>query len=624
MSNPAHLSNKPRLLPGALLSGVSYYALTQSGPVLTDWAVNPVPAVALGLSVVGGMTTLVAVVSKLGTFFDWWGATRPTYLKGSAAWLESLSELGDDYIKHGSSPYFGFWKGRLRKRAVRVKQAAAAVTVGSTGSGKSTSGVIPQILSITEGKMIFDFKGSLTCQMAEFLRERGEDVRILNFANTYTDILGETDGYNPTSVISDCFKRWGGLRQVYEILDEMAFQIYPELSGPTNDNANGYFRTASRSMICFVILTFVFSDGEQATMGAAARLFQNRTDLLNAALWAVGRLEALAHHDHTVAGSSDGYVRMDLESSWWATSDLHSDDDIAELITRYRDDAERVVHLLTEGDPRTTDPFIEGAQQAMRKFAMATRGHTVTSSSTFRFYQAKDEGKTLSVFFLADANAMEAQAPLITLVQWCMTQELMRHPDKGKEVFLLCDEASNFLIGNLRGLLTYARGYGLRLHLFLQNFSSFVKRYDKATLSTLLSEADIFQFMPGTREPEVLDYVEKRMGHASIVTRRRRGQRHDGEFKIEGVDYSEESRPLMTALEISQCKKAILFIKNYRPFLADVPPYARVKPWRDQVGIDPFHGKPYRLRTKYSYRVRNHPLSLSLTNYFKKIIGKAD
>ncbi len=291
------------------------------------------------------------------------------------------------------------------------------------------------------------------------------------------------------------------------------------------------------------------------------------------------------------------FAEMPLYDSPWAKASIHNPDEVERFIHTYKDDASRIVHLLTDADPRTADPFVEGSYQKMKRFRMASRGHAVTSSSNCRFAEMKNEETPTSFFLIADANAMEAQGPIIEIIQWCMTQELKRHENKHVKVYLLADETSNFKIHDLSGLITYARGYGLRLHLYLQNFSAFRTTYNQETLATVLSEAEIQQFLPGIREDEVLQFIERKQGQVSIIVRKRR-RRSDG--GIETVDYSEEGRAALTADEIRRLDQAIVFIRRRKPVLTDVPKYAEVDPWRNEVDPDPFHGnKPFLLPVRY-------------------------
>ncbi|MEM9375593.1 MAG: TraM recognition domain-containing protein [Pseudomonadota bacterium] len=310
---------------------------------------------------------------------------------------------------------------------------------------------------------------------------------------------------------------------------------------------------------------------------------------------------------------------MPLEDSPWATSGLHDPLDIENYIADYRNRSKRVMALLSAKRQGGENSFLEGSQQSLAPFSVAGRAHGVTGGSTFSFSEMKDDGPPTTVFLIADANAMKAQMPLISLVQWCMIQELRRHPAKHKPVTLLCDEAANFCISGLNNLMTTARGYGLRLHLFLQNFSAFTVTYSKETLDTLLSEAEILQFMPQTRQDAVVDYVFGRLGEESIVVTSHRGQRGHG---VDGVDYREESKPLHTRDEIRRCKQSIVFVRNNKPIKTDTPPIAAIHPWRKQVGVDPFHGKPWRLPIKLRYR-RNEAVSFGLRfkHFWRRIRG---
>ncbi|MEL6667050.1 MAG: TraM recognition domain-containing protein [Pseudomonadota bacterium] len=258
-------------------------------------------------------------------------------------------------------------------------------------------------------------------------------------------------------------------------------------------------------------------------------------------------------------------------------------------------------------DSRTADPFLEGAQQRMvRKFGIATRGHKITSRSTFRAADQKEGSNPTTVILVADPNTLEAQGELISHIQWCFLQEWKRHPNKHRPVYLIADEIANFKIHGLGSLLTFGRGFGLRIIAFLQNFSSFRETYSEEVLRTLLSEAEIQLFLPGTREQEVLDHVSKKMGDASVMTRSKRGDRQDGGFGIDGVDYREDGRALKTPDELRRGDKAALFIRRNMVAMVSIIPFAAIDVFRDIVGIDPFHGKKWILpiRMRFSRKLR--------------------
>ena len=101
------------------------------------------------------------------------------------------------------------------------------------------------------------------------------------------------------------------------------------------------------------------------------------------------------------------FSKMPLEDSPWVTSGVHSAQDIQYLMEDFESQAIRVTHVLGEADGRTSDPFIEGAQQNMDRYSVATRTHKVTGGSTCQFAEMKDDGPVTNFFLIADAQCYE-------------------------------------------------------------------------------------------------------------------------------------------------------------------------------------------------------------------------
>ncbi|MDJ0922256.1 MAG: type IV secretory system conjugative DNA transfer family protein [Henriciella sp.] len=587
-----------RLLPSLVIGGAAYWVYSKTGPAMIGAEFILVPSLALGMCTIALFSGLAQITKGFGDLFEWLSAQQTTGLKGTAGLVKALRELGDDYEPKKLGPYWGAFEEKPGRYTEIISQIeGSAMVCGTSSSGKSSSIVIPTILTIPSSKLVLDFKsGNLACQLAEPLRREGETVRILNFANANIDILGESDCYNPAHIITDCFRRKDGILEVFELLEEEAEQIYPE---PAESNSgqtdNTYFRNGSRFLISWTNLTTRLIDGETATMGDSATMLMDRDSMLRHALWGCGRLPTSEDPEHPE------YASMPLEECEWAKNDLHDPQDVIDFISRYRAMCARVVKLLTDTDSRTADPFLEGAQQMMiSKFGIATRSNKITNKSTFRFSDQKEGKRPTTVFLVVDPNTLKAQGPLISHIQWCAMQEWKRHPNKHRPTYLIADECANFLIHDLGKLLTFARAY-CRMILFLQNFSSFRDAYSQEILSTLLSEAEIQLYLPGTREKEVLEYVVSKMGETSVMTRGKRGDRANGGLSIDGVDYREEGRPLMTADELRRTDDAVLFIRRNMAALVSVIPYAAIDAFRLIVGIDPFHGKKWLLPTQLRF-----------------------
>ncbi|MGP1275209.1 MAG: type IV secretory system conjugative DNA transfer family protein [Caulobacterales bacterium] len=556
----------------------SFMALRHIGPIFNDAGDFSFLTAGAGLALAVSGTLLVSEgFYRLGQFFRWRDAHAPRGNKGDGGFARSIRELRKDLIPF---PMPGPYWGVLNGRAIFADFTMACV-LGPTGSGKNIGHNDPNILSIEESKKILDLKGDTTPVYADALRKRGEEVRILNFGAMLTESLGDSDQYNPLNLIADCFFV-GSIQDVTNELTEFSLIIYPEPRGESGSNDNRYFRDGSRTLIRFAICVVVLINGYNATLGDALALLQDRESLLWHAYWVAGRLE-----DET-----GGNVEFPIFESPWVTRQVSGD--VERFADYLRGLAAGIADLLQADDSRTVDSFLQGALQAMEPYNCTTRAHTITKNSTFRFADMKEPGRTVTVFLLADATRLEANKPIIELVQHCAMTEWKRSPHKAKPVYFLANESANFLIHNLREILTFLRGYGVHVALYLQGLSAFVAAYSKETLDTVLSEQDAFLVLPGQTEPETLKLLESYLSQESYIERDHSGDGR-GPSGLRGFGIREAGRPVMTAEAIRRSKHAILWLKKNRPALVSLPSIASIAPFRTQQAINPFYGKPYRL-----------------------------
>ena len=283
--------------------------------------------------------------------------------------------------------------------------------------------------------------------------------------------------------------------------------------------------------------------------------------------------------------------------------DRHSIDDVLAFKSHVEDTASSVVDLLTAEGVTSATSFLTGGQQGLKRFGVTTRVHQVTSATTFRFADLKE--KPMTVFIVGDASRKNAQKDAMALLQFCMFQELKRHPNLHTPVHFICDEATNFYIHDLQSLLTWGRGYGIRIHLIIQFFSEFRQVYGEEAFRTLLDAIEILQILPGISETTAIELIQKMLGEESVVVE---SLSSEGIFKGVGSrQYSEQGKPLFTADQIRRLKKTILFIRQNKPMLVDLPPIAAISPFRKQIAVDPFHGKPFLKRVKLRLEGRDGP-----------------
>lgn len=319
---------------------------------------------------------------------------------------------------------------------------------------------------------------------------------------------------------------------------------------------------------------------------------------------------------------STNYSKMPIEDSPWITQ--HDPEDVENYTSFYRGLATKVADLLAQEDSRAAESFLTGAQQALVRYNITTRAHKTTKRSSFRFSDLKEGDAPTTVFLIADPSRTEAQKDVLGLTQWSMLQELKRHPNKKRPVYVIANEATNFQIQGMSSLLTWGREFGIRLHIIIQSLSAFRRVYGPDTLNTLMSETEIKQFLSGQREPETLEMIEKMLANQSVIARGRRGGKRDDGGRIEGKDYREDARPLMTADEIRRTDKTILIIRKNKPMLVDLPPIAAIAPFRRMIDINPFHGKPFLRPIKL--RLNRDPSLVRLRRFWARLFPseKAD
>lgn len=525
------------------------------------------------------LQTAIRSLENIAHYIDLLGSRKVSGQKGTSAWAK-VKEYKDALTKDKRGPFWGCVVDGSRL-ALFFDYASNVMTVAPSGSGKGIFSVVPNIMSIRHSKVVADFKGELICLCKAALEARGETVKALNPGNLWSHIIGQSDACNPLDMIADDLTRPGGLCDVMDDLREMTGQLLPEPEGKESDNS--YFREGSRRLIGDAILFDVMVDLFDATLSSVALLIENRTRLEDTARWVAGvDIEGKAHADGP----------LPIEHTEWAKA--HDPQDVAEFAALVRARAKNLIALMSGGDSRTFDTFITGAQQALAPFAF---GHLAAAMGRSTFNMADLKGnKPTTLFIVADASRMEAYKAYVGLMQWCCLTAMKRHPNKERPLYFILDEASNYKINGLESLLTWGRSYGLRLHLIFQDFAAFERTYGKTALDTLMSETEIKQFLPGQRSPKTLELISRQMlGEQSMIAM---GANRSIEHLGMNETISEVGRPLATPDEIRCMDKGILFVRQFRPILFEPISYAEIEPWRSQVGINPFHGKPFRKKIK--------------------------
>lgn len=569
-------------LPGTvLIGGLALVTMQSQGPLLHGPVISIVPAIALMIFLMALFKLSAQGLHFIADRIDLHAAQTPYGLYGDAGLITKRSEIEDELCDE-AGPYFGMFQGE----ELIVDIESNAVVVGPAGSGKTTGFVMVSTLTIQESCVIPDFKTELACVLKKPLEARGQSVRVINLGGLYEDRLGPSDTYNPLSVLVDNLWRPGGLMDMSAELTELSAQLHPIKDDDAGGSNARFFAGGTHDTIGAATAFVLLTKEDKATLGDVAQLLNDPDELLKAMLYMSGQL--LLEGD---GPEEERMVGLPFESMPWAH--LHRDD-IHRFAEHFRGIAAGLVKIMTQADDRTFQSFLTGARQSLAPFNITTRAHRVMSSSSFRFSDLKEGTSATTVFVCTDPTRTESQKPAIGMIFWAARIALKRHQNKKRRVYFLCDEASNFYMSGLSTALTTDRTFGIRNILIFQSLTAFEETYSEETLNVVLSESEVKMLLPNQREPRVLQLAEEIAGTKSIMTKSFKGERESDTGGIgNDFDFREEKMPVLTADQVRRLDQAVLVVGNKKPVLVDLPPIAAIHPFRSQIDINPFHGKPF-------------------------------
>lgn len=577
---------RSRALTGLVIGGISFaawrylgYPAVMAGPVIEPLPLLTAAGMAIGVSMVAPKSLKV-----LANFCVQAKAKIPSGVKGRARLVKSVRELKHELV---ADTVPAPWWGTMNGKAVRSLIEACACVVGSSGSGKSTCSYITTILSLLgENIIFFDFKSDVTVQIVPAIHDSNSILITINLGGLHTDLVGETDYYNPLIIIAELFYTQRGLEVLVDTVRQLCLRLEPDRDA---ENEGTFWTKSNRRWGGIVIQLVVLLKGPDGTLGDVLQMLNDREALLQNARFFAGRLEA-RRKDGTTECSGPRF--HDLE---WAASGCHDRIDIENYAEFLRGLASSLCDNLEASDSRLADNVLAGSQEMLSGFEITTRAHKITSKTTFRFSSLKDDADqniVLSYMFNPDLGA--AQAKVVSILNFCQDWELKRHPNKHKRVWNLIDEATNIPLVKVDEMITWSRSYSVIPIFWFQNFARWEKAFGKTALEVLISEAEIILIMPSTRNLTTLEMTSKMVGEESVVLPHYRANDKLGTFGTELSDYREESNALIDPFTLRTMDQGVLRIRKNPCALVDLPSVAEIHPWRTKIAGSPMYGfKPY-------------------------------
>ena len=416
------------------------------------------------------------------------------------------------------------------------------------GGGKTISWFITNLLHYQGSTICADLKGPLYEVTAKIRQEKfGHEVFYIDPANITSGKYGRKVCYNPLKIIIDAHLN-GRSQDVFTNATNLGLEFIPKVKNDTN-SGNEYFRGGSRNILIFTFVYFVIFDVKRANFANILKLIQDVDELVNALYEAV-------------------------------CSDVLSGDlaDIAKQLLSVYEKQDRDNHFGT---------FIEGARQVLNIYNKSGYLSDCTSDSDFSFADLKERNITL--YMIVDPTRMQVFAPWLSLLGWCMTQEIMLARNS-KPVLFLLDEASNFKISNLIERLTELREFGLRIFFAIQSFEAMEKAYSKEDVKILVQQCEC-QIYVDLQSYDTAKMITENLGKYTIKTQNY-ALGHSKKDKI-SLNQNETGRSLLNPRELLESDEPIILSKNAPPIRAKKIGYHEVMPWCEWAEINPFYGRKF-------------------------------
>lgn len=489
---------------------------------------------------------VITIIFVIPQYFRYRRIKKSTGRAGTAGWADERTIKKAGFFKKRK----GFLMGLYFKNAVFVEIETSGLVLSPAGGGKTSGFVIPAMGLMRERMFITDLKGTLAVMMVKHRKKKfGFKAIIINPSRQFANLIKENHRYNPLQILIDDWANPDLHTHLIADAKSIAMQLYPE---PPSAGENQYWRNGSRKLIVFAFLYHVTVIGN-ATLTSAYELLCDPEQLISI-------LESLK------------------------TSDLLKGD-IANMTKDF-------LFKLENGDPKHIESFREGAVQVLDTFAPSGSLAESVSTCDFRFFDMRKE--KIDIYIMADPTRQQVYRKWLGLLSWCAITELIRNPH-GARVCCMLDEVTNFKIDGLPALMTTAREFKIIIILIVQEIAQWGYMYGEESAKTLLSQTE-FKLIMGVVSPEATKLTSDMLGEQSIIT-----QNYNlgaSFFDHITTSLSETGRKLGTPDEVRRTSKNILIVRKERPILIDPIGYHEISPLKNQVGINPLFGKPYKGKTK--------------------------
>lgn len=444
-----------------------------------------------------------------------------------------------------------------------TKHNLNTLVIGSSGSGKTRTHVIPNILNMNMNYACTDPKGELYEQTHRQLEAHGYDVEKLDLVDFTTRTR-----FNPLNYIDPNMPDTSIMRLVTNIMDN----TNPGESRKTSNDS--FWDKAERSLLTSMMALVYYLDDD--ILSTITGSHTGRT--LNTVADLVGCLEASEADESKQS-------RVDLLMA--SISETIREEDIIWKTEQTQgisvpDSVER--HQLIQGLRFAVTqyrPFTQGAGETKKSIIISlgvrlapiqvSAVRQILSADTIQIHQVGSASHPRMAIFLALSDEDPTFNFIAAIFYQCLFDSIIRrcrtYPNQQLYTPLHCflDEFANIgRIPNFDKLIGTIRSRRVSVSIILQALSQLKAMYEKSW-ETVAGNCDSTLFLGGS-EPSTTEWIAKMLGKETIDTRTSSTSKgRNGSYT---VNYQRTGRELLTAEEIAHLDNnlCLYMLRGVHPF----------------------------------------------------------
>lgn len=474
-------------------------------------------------------------------------------------------------------------RGKGKMRTVFSPETIHTLVIGTTGSGKTSSYIIPSVKALaltteaTRPSFLFtDPKGELYEKTAWYLAEHGYKILTLDFRHPERSLR-----WNPLRYA------WTKMCEAQGVLDRITM---------VSERGVPVYRLNGRAY-----------DGDAIDAAARAEIQRLEDEAYEEIINIVAALCPVTSAkdpiwDEGAKGLIQGVVMAMLEDGMspddvGMTAEKFNFYNLHQICThagagykdligyfQYRDKKSRAVssaEIVLVAPPQQQGSYMSSVQQKLQMFN--DRGICNMTSASEIDVKEMDEQPTAIYLMLPDEK--EGRHPLGSLfISQCYKKLVEKAVENGgslkRKVFFMMDEYGNMpKIDGVQSMYTVGRSRGIIQIPVIQSYSQIIDKYGQETARTIFGNCNIEVFI-GSKDNETCKQFSEKLGNYTVLSSSVSGGKHAVEH-----NYSEsvKERPLMYPRELTLLNNkhdmgnVVVINQGYSPTLGTFTPYFKSK-----------------------------------------------